>query len=122
MTPMTPQRFSLPPVPQLRATVTLLIAAYSTPVLALLGTPLSQHGASAVVSQHASAVVSPHGASAVLAPPAVAAAAAEAEPVEPAARYSCPMHPDVHSDKPGRCPHCGMKLEEKKASEPKGDL
>src|SRR5262249_44726149 len=24
--------------------------------------------------------------------------------------YSCPMHPEVTSDEPGRCPECGMKL------------
>jgi hypothetical protein len=24
--------------------------------------------------------------------------------------YTCPMHPEVVSDKPGRCPKCGMKL------------
>ncbi len=24
--------------------------------------------------------------------------------------YTCPMHPEVHSDKPGNCPKCGMKL------------
>jgi FtsP/CotA-like multicopper oxidase with cupredoxin domain len=24
--------------------------------------------------------------------------------------YSCPMHPEVASDEPGRCPSCGMKL------------
>lgn len=27
--------------------------------------------------------------------------------------YTCPMHPDVKSDKPGKCPECGMKLEKK---------
>jgi len=25
-------------------------------------------------------------------------------------RYSCPMHPEVVSDKPGKCPKCGMDL------------
>ena len=24
--------------------------------------------------------------------------------------YTCPMHPDVHSDHPGQCPKCGMEL------------
>jgi hypothetical protein len=34
--------------------------------------------------------------------------------VGPAAVYSCPMHPDVVSDEPGRCPRCGMALEKKR--------
>lgn len=25
-------------------------------------------------------------------------------------QYTCPMHPDVKSDKPGKCPKCGMDL------------
>jgi hypothetical protein len=25
--------------------------------------------------------------------------------------YACPMHPDYHSDHPGKCPICGMRLE-----------
>ena len=28
--------------------------------------------------------------------------------------YTCPMHPEVRSDKPGKCPKCGMELVEKK--------
>ncbi len=28
----------------------------------------------------------------------------------PAADFSCPMHPDVHSAHPGKCPKCGMDL------------
>ena len=24
--------------------------------------------------------------------------------------YTCPMHPDYHSDHPGNCPICGMPL------------
>ncbi len=27
--------------------------------------------------------------------------------------YTCPMHPEVVSDKPGQCPTCGMDLEPK---------
>jgi len=26
--------------------------------------------------------------------------------------YTCPMHPDVHESEPGRCPECGMFLEQ----------
>jgi uncharacterized paraquat-inducible protein A len=25
-------------------------------------------------------------------------------------KYSCPMHPEVTSEKPGKCPKCGMDL------------
>jgi hypothetical protein len=27
------------------------------------------------------------------------------------AYYTCPMHPSVKSDQPGRCPQCGMELQ-----------
>lgn len=30
--------------------------------------------------------------------------------------YTCPMHPEVISDKPGKCPKCGMDLMQKKSS------
>ena len=29
-------------------------------------------------------------------------------------QYTCTMHPEVISDKPGKCPKCGMKLVQKK--------
>ena len=29
---------------------------------------------------------------------------------KPSLKYSCPMHPEVESDKPGSCPICGMDL------------
>jgi FtsP/CotA-like multicopper oxidase with cupredoxin domain/DNA-directed RNA polymerase subunit RPC12/RpoP len=28
--------------------------------------------------------------------------------------WTCPMHPEIHSDKPGNCPKCGMKLVKEK--------
>jgi hypothetical protein len=35
-----------------------------------------------------------------------------------AMRYSCSMHPEVVSDKPGKCPKCGMNLTPAEASKP----
>jgi heavy metal translocating P-type ATPase len=32
-------------------------------------------------------------------------------PGAPAGKYTCPMHPEVISDRPGACPICGMALE-----------
>jgi uncharacterized protein YceK len=35
----------------------------------------------------------------------------EKTPVELASvYYTCTMHPEIHSDKPGKCPICGMDL------------
>jgi Cu+-exporting ATPase len=34
-----------------------------------------------------------------------------AETTTTAAEYTCPMHPEVRSDRPGACPICGMALE-----------
>lgn len=33
---------------------------------------------------------------------------------EPAQSYTCPMHPEVHTDKAGKCPKCGMALVKEK--------
>ena len=53
----------------------------------------------------------------VMAPPDAATNSAPANTnsvsgAKPAAQqlYTCPMHPDVISDKPGKCPKCGMTL------------
>jgi Cu(I)/Ag(I) efflux system membrane fusion protein len=32
--------------------------------------------------------------------------------------WTCPMHPEIKQDKPGRCPKCGMDLEPSKLSPP----
>ncbi len=37
--------------------------------------------------------------------------ARQTRPVASGADWTCPMHPDVHQDHPGRCPICGMALE-----------
>ena len=31
-----------------------------------------------------------------------------------ATTYTCPMHPEVKQDQPGKCPKCGMALVAKK--------
>jgi hypothetical protein len=38
-------------------------------------------------------------------------AAAPADSASHKAVYVCPMHPEETSDKPGKCPKCGMDLE-----------
>lgn len=38
-----------------------------------------------------------------------------------AVQYTCPMHPEVKSDKPGKCPKCGMALVEAKAPAKQGE-
>jgi len=41
------------------------------------------------------------------------AASATEEPAHPDTVWSCPMHPEVLAPEPGRCPECGMDLEER---------
>ncbi len=33
--------------------------------------------------------------------------------------FTCPMHPQIHADKPGKCPICGMTLIKKEGAPPK---
>ena len=55
------------------------------------------------------------------APPAAEATEDRAGGDKKAASYTCPMDADVVSDKPGRCPKCGMNLVPKTdAPPPKG--
>ncbi len=44
------------------------------------------------------------------------AAAKDSVPMKKAAVvYTCKMHPEIISDKPGKCPKCGMELVKKEA-------
>lgn len=36
-------------------------------------------------------------------------------------QYTCPMHPDVISGKPGKCSKCGMTLVKKETTKKKAD-
>jgi len=45
-----------------------------------------------------------------------AAPATAAAPAAAGAEYTCPMHPEIVSDRPGACPICGMDLEPRTAT------
>lgn len=47
---------------------------------------------------------------------------AKTKKVKPAkVQYTCTMHPEVLSDKPGKCPKCGMTLVKKEPAKKKAD-
>jgi len=47
---------------------------------------------------------------------------AKTKKVKPAkVQYTCTMHPEVLSDKPGKCPKCGMTLVKKESAKKKAD-
>ncbi len=46
----------------------------------------------------------------------VAAPPAASPPAAPSTVYTCPMHPEVTSPTPGKCPKCGMDLEPKRGA------
>jgi hypothetical protein len=47
---------------------------------------------------------------AIAAAAGISACGKKAEEVAEGATYTCPMHPEVTSEKPGECPTCGMDL------------
>ena len=57
----------------------------------------------------------------VAVPPARAHEKDKPKTDEAATVYVCPMHPDVTSDKPGKCPKCGMTMVARKPAEDKDD-
>ena len=49
-------------------------------------------------------------------------AAIQAAGTETVKAYSCPMHPEVKSDKPGKCSQCGMDLTKSKKEQMKMEV
>jgi transcription initiation factor IIE alpha subunit len=47
---------------------------------------------------------------------------AKQDTVKHIALYTCPMHPDIKMDKPGKCPQCGMDLSLSKKEEMKKEV
>jgi hypothetical protein len=90
----------------------LFTAAIVTAVMvaACGGTAKEASSASAVAETPSTVSAPAEAAPAAKAPPAVAT------PTSASQKYTCPMHPEVIADGPGRCPKCGMNLEPKTAS------
>jgi hypothetical protein len=90
------------PFPRFCAAVALVAALYSTPLHAAVSDELVAH-------EHATRL-SPSAAESV-------ELASDGDDLRNGSvRYTCPMHPEVISEAPGRCPHCGMKLVEREAA------
>lgn len=84
------------PFHRFTAALTLVGAVYSTPLWAGPNhNPTHEHGLVASVASEG-----------------LEQAAETGDSSQSGVRYTCPMHPEVVSDTPGRCPHCGMKLVE----------
>jgi hypothetical protein len=100
-------------------------ARFDVAALSAAAAPASPPASTAARDEKAPAAPAPaadhghdHGGTA---PPAKKDKPGEADkPKKPsAAVYTCPMDPEVTSDKPGKCPKCGMKLVPKDPAEGK---
>jgi hypothetical protein len=97
---MTRIRSIRSPLPRFSAALALITAVYSAPLVAAPDHPSVHEHPGRVGASHAKG----EDASGVNGSP------------QSGVRYTCPMHPEVVSDAPGRCPHCGMKLVEQEAT------
>jgi heavy metal-binding protein len=88
-------------------------APESRPFSLSLGAPEHEieNGESSHATEAEPHVTHDHGAANVNAPDSERRAAAMSTgSSEQSTIYSCPMHPEVKSSQPGKCPKCGMKL------------
>ncbi len=49
-------------------------------------------------------------------PEVIPAKAPPSSPIAAKVIYTCPMHPEIEQDHPGKCPKCGMTLVPKKGN------
>ena len=70
--------------------------------------PASAHAVSSAIPEPSRTLSNPD--PVFVAPSATPAPATQPGAAQQQALYACPMHPEVTSSEPSRCPKCGMKL------------
>lgn len=81
--------------------VNAMVADYVGAKSTITGTVINHHGINAIELASIGAAA---------AKPEKGTTQAKAKPDTQAKMYTCSMHPEVHMDKPGTCPKCGMDL------------